>query len=108
MFLRPNILEGETHTSAVRDSIESTWRGNPILLFDAIRDAVERADFANALVLARELDAQKGLPHPEPTLRIPNGKGALDGPKRCPACDKRLHPREAGRGVDEEVRSVGD
>lgn len=62
MLIKPDIQRGETYTGAVFECIESAWRGNPILLFEAIRDAVDRGDFPEALVLARELDRQTGLP----------------------------------------------
>ncbi len=104
MIIKPNINDGETHEQAVLRCVESTWRSNPILLFEAVKDAVARADFANALVLAVELDRQKGLPlkPAQPTMLIPIGKGALDGPERCPCCDKRLHPDPTVHNIYEE------
>ena len=103
MFLKPDIKGGETYTGAVRECIESTWRNNPILLFEAIRDATARADFANALVLASELDAQKGLPYVEPTLTISNKQdGSPPQPERCPACDRRFHPPDIVHNIYEE------
>ncbi len=93
MFIKPDIQKGESYTGAVFECIEAAWANNSILLMEAIRDAANAGDFPMALVMARELDRQKGLPFRGPTLKIPPNGSARDGPQRCPCCDKRLHPR---------------